>query len=95
MMLLSGLLEQPVRVPSTTTAVSFQIQSIEDMADQTYQYDDEAIRNGNGDPSQTLVPVVPRVEEPEEQTVALQATNLSFPEDTVAQSGACIFVHAP
>ena len=53
------------------------------------------MRNGNGDPSQALVPMVPRVEEPEEQTMALQAANLSFPEDTVAQSGARIFVHAP
>ena len=95
MMLLSGLLEQPDRVPSTTTAVLVQIQSVEDMADQTYQYDDEAMRIGNGDPSQALVPVVPRVEEPEEQTVALQATDLSFPKETVARSGARIFVHAP
>ena len=37
----------------------------------------------------------PRVEEPEEQIVALQAADLSFPEDTVAQLGARIFVHAP
>ena len=65
------------------------------MADQTFQYDDEAMRNGNGDPSQELVLVVPRVEEPEEQTVALQAADLSFPEDTIAQPGARIFVHAP
>ena len=65
------------------------------MADQTYRYDDEAMRNGNGDPSQVLVLVVPRVEEPEEQTVALQAIDLSFPKDMVAQTGACIFVHAP
>ena len=65
------------------------------MADQTFQYDDEAMRNGNGDPSQALVPMVPRVEEPKEQTVALQAADLSFPEDTIAQSGARIFVHAP
>ena len=65
------------------------------MADQTFQYDDVAMRNGNGDTSQALVPVVPKVEEPEEQTVALQAANVSFPEDTVAQVGACIFVHAP
>ena len=50
-MLLLGLLEQPVRVPSTTTVVSIQIQSVEDMPDQTFQYDDEAMRNGNGDPS--------------------------------------------
>ena len=94
-MLLSGLLEQPGRVLSMTIAVLVQIQSVEDMADPTYQYDDEAMRNGNGDPSQALVPVVPGVEEPEEQTVALQATDLSFPEDTVAQSDARIFVHAP
>ena len=94
-MLLSGLLEQPVQVPSMATAVSVQIQLVEDMADHTYQYDDEAMRNGNGDLSQALVSVVPRVEEPKEQSVALQATELSFPEDTVAQSGACIFVHAP
>ena len=60
-----------------------------------YQYDDEAMRNGNGDPSQALVLVVPIVKEPEEQTVAPQAANLLFPEDTVAQSGARIFVHAP
>ena len=65
------------------------------MADQTFQYDDEAMRNGNGDQTQALIPVVPTVEEPEEQTVALQAAALSFPEDTVAQSGARIFVHAP
>ena len=42
------------------------------------------MRNSNGDPSEALVPVVPRVEEPEEQIVALQAIDLSFPEDTVA-----------
>ena len=65
------------------------------MADQTFQYDDEAMRNGNGDQTQALVPVVPRVEEPEEQTVALQVADLSFPVDTVAQSGARIFVHMP
>ena len=65
------------------------------MADQTFQYDDEAMRNDNGDPSQVLVPVGPRVEEPEEHTVALQAADLSFPEDTIAQAGARIFVHAP
>ena len=84
MMLLSGILEQPVRVPSMTLAVSINVQSVVDMVDQTFQYDDEAMRNGNGDPSQALVPVVPRVEEPEEQTMALQAANLSFPEDTFA-----------
>ena len=39
--------------------------------------------------------MVPRVEELEEQTVALQAIDLSFPEDMVAQLGARIFVHAP
>ena len=94
-MLLSGLHEQPIRVPSMTTVVSVQIQSVEDMTDQTCEYDDEAMRNGNGDPSQALVPVVPRVEEPKEQTVALQAADLSFLEDTIAQSGARIFVHAP
>ena len=66
-----------------------------DMADQMYQYDDEAMRNGNEDPSQALAPVVPRVEEPEEQTMTLQAADLSFPEDTVARSGARIFVYAP
>ncbi len=65
------------------------------MADQTFQYDDATMRNGNGDPSQALVPVVPTVEEPGEQTGALQAADLSFPIDTVAQSGARIFVHAP
>ena len=65
------------------------------MADQTFQYDDEAMRNGNGDPSQALVLVVPRVEELEGQTVALQARNLSFIEDMIAQAGARIFVHAP
>ena len=71
MMLLLGLFKQPVRVLSMTTVVSVQIQSIKDMADQTYQYDDEAMSNGNGDPSQAFVPVVPRVKEPEEQIVAL------------------------
>ena len=54
------------------------------MADQTFQYDDEAMRNGNGDQTQALVPVVPTVEEPEEQTVALQVADLSFPVNTVA-----------
>ena len=94
-MLLSGLPEQPVRVLVYDYSSSVYIQSVEDMADQTFQYDDEAMRNGNEDPSQALVPVVPRVEEPEEQTVALQAENLSFPKNTSAQSGAHIFVHAP
>ena len=65
------------------------------MGDQTYKYDDEAMRNGNGDPSQALVPVIPRVEELEEQSVALQAVDLPFSEDTVAQFDARIFVHAP
>ena len=65
------------------------------MADQIFQYDDQAMRNNNGDPSQTLVPVVPRVEEPEDQTVAHQAAKLPFPEGAVPQSGAHIFVHAP
>ena len=66
MMLNSGLLEQPVRVPSTAPAVSVSVQSFEDMADQTFQYNDEAMRNGNEDLSLALVPVVPRVEELEE-----------------------------
>ena len=65
------------------------------MANQAFQYDDQAIRNGNGDLSQALVPMVPRFEEPEDQTVALQAAKLSFPEDTVAQPSARIFVHPP
>ena len=39
--------------------------------------------------------MVPRVEEQEEQSVALQAADLSFPEDMVAQPGALIFIHAP
>ena len=39
--------------------------------------------------------MVPRVKEPKEQSVVLQATDLPLPEDTVAQSGARIFVHAP
>ena len=65
------------------------------MAHQIPQIDDQDMRNGNGDPSQELVPLVPRVEEPEDQAVALQATDLSFPADAVAQSGARIFVHAP
>ena len=42
------------------------------------------MRNGNGNLSQALVPVVLRVEEPEEQIVALQAADLSFLEDTIA-----------
>ena len=54
------------------------------MADQSFQYNDEAMRNSNGDPSLVLVLVVPKVEEPEDQTVARQATELSFLEDTVA-----------
>ena len=54
------------------------------MLDQMCQYDDEAMRNGNGDPSQALVPMVPSIKEPEEQTVVLQAANLSFPEDAFA-----------
>ena len=39
--------------------------------------------------------MAPRVKEPKDQTVALQATELSFPEDVVAQSSAHNFVHAP
>ena len=50
------------------------------------------MRNSNGDPSQALVPTIPRVEEPEEQIVALRAVELSFPLDAVAQSSARIFV---
>ena len=42
------------------------------------------MRNNNGDPSQALVLVAPRVKEPEEQTVAPQAAELSFPQDAVA-----------
>ena len=49
------------------------------MADQTFEYDDEVMKNSNGDPSQVLVPVVPRVEEVEEQTVALQAVEFVIP----------------
>ena len=40
----------------------------------------------NGDSSQALVPVVPKVEEPEERYVALQAIKLSFLEDAVAHA---------
>ena len=65
------------------------------MADQAFQYDDEAMRNSNGDPSQALVLVVPRVKELEDQTMALQATQMPFLKDAVAQSGARIFVYAP
>ena len=78
MMLYSGLFKELVRVPSTMPAGSVSDQSFKDMADQTLQYDDEAMRNGNGDPSLVLLPVVLRVEEPKEQFVALQATKLSF-----------------
>ena len=42
------------------------------------------MRNNNGDPSQVLVLVIPKVEELEEHFVALQATDLSFPQDAVA-----------
>lgn len=65
------------------------------MAEQSHQYDDEAMRNGNGNPSQALIHMVPRVKESEEQFVALQAVDLSFPQDAVAQSSVRIFVHAP
>ena len=95
MMLYSGLLEQPIRVLSTTPTDSVDDQTFEGMADQTHQHDDEAMRDGNGDPFQELVPVIHKVEEPEEQIVALQAADLSFLQDVVAQSGARIFVHAP
>ena len=60
MMLYSELLEQPIRVPPTMPAVSVEDQSFEDMAFQIHQYDDKAMRNGNGDPSQALVLVVPQ-----------------------------------
>ena len=53
------------------------------------------MRNGNGDPSQALVLMVLRVEEPKDQTMALQAVELSFIEYTIAQLGARIIVHAP
>ena len=42
------------------------------------------MRNSNGDLSLALVPMVPRVEEPEEQYVALQVIELSFPKDAIA-----------
>ena len=53
------------------------------------------MRNINGDSSLAFILMVPKIEEPEEQFVALQATKLSFLEDAVAQSSAHIFVHAP
>ena len=53
------------------------------------------MRNGNGDPSLGLVLAIPRVEEPDDPTLALQATDPSFLIDTAAQSGARIFIHAP
>ena len=65
------------------------------MAHPQSQIDDQDMRNGNGDPSLGLVPVVPRIEEPEDPTLALQATDPSFPIDTAAQSGTRIFIHAP
>ena len=65
------------------------------MAHQNSQIDDQNMRNGNADPSLGLVPAVPRVEEPEEPTLALQATDPSFPIDMATQSGARIFIHAP
>ena len=77
MMLYSGLLEHPVRVPVYDSNNLVSNQSIEDIVDQTYHYNNEAMRNGNGHLSQVLVPMVPRVDEPE-------ATKLSFPEEVVA-----------
>ena len=53
------------------------------------------MKNGNGDLSLGLVPAVPRIEEPEDPTLALQATDPSFPIDTATHSGARIFIHAP
>ena len=64
------------------------------MAHPNSQIDDQDMRNGNGDPSLGLVPVVPRIEEPEDPTLALQATDPSFPKDTATQFGARIFIHA-
>ena len=65
------------------------------MASPRSQNDDQVMRNGNGDPSLGLVPAVPRIEEPDDPTLALQATDPSFPIDTAAQSSARIFIHAP
>ena len=49
------------------------------MANHTFQYNDEAMRNGSRDLFLALVLVVPRVEELEEQPVTLQVAELSFP----------------
>ena len=94
MMLYSGLLSS--RPSSVNDYSSFSPdQSDEAMASPRFQIDDQDMRNGNGDPSLGLVPAVPRIEEPEDQHLALQATDPSFPIDTAAQSGARIFIHAP
>ena len=65
------------------------------MPDQMQLYDDQDMRNGTGDPSHTLVLAIPGVEKPEEQIVALQAVELSFLQNMVAQSSVPIFVHVP
>ena len=94
MMLYSGLLSS--RQSSVNDYSSFSsVQSDEAMASPRSQIDDQDMRNGNGDPSLGLIPTVPRIEEPDEQHLALQPTDPSFPIDTAAQSGARIFIHAP
>ena len=77
-----------------TLAVPVENQSYKYMVDQTPLYDNQDMRNGNGDPSQALVPVVPKIDEPEELSMALQATDLSFLQDIMTQSSARIFVYA-
>lgn len=77
-MLHSRLLEQPVIAPSMTLVLSVQDQSYEDMVHQTPLDGNQDMRNDNGDLSQALVLVIPKMEEPEELSRALQATDLSF-----------------
>ena len=54
------------------------------MAHPNSQIDDQDMRNGNRDPSLGLVLAVPRVEEPDDATLVLQATDPSFPLDIAA-----------
>lgn len=63
------------------------------MAGETPFYGDQDMRNGNGEESSALVPIVPRVEELEEQFCDPTRYKLVFPPRSDSQFGAYIFAY--
>ena len=62
---------------------------------QSYPDDAEMRNGGNGNQSQTIIPVQGSISDPTEHEIVAQATRVDVPEDAVATPGSRIFIQAP